>query len=684
MKITADNLTLDEKLILLTGKNSWQTSDINGKIPSISVADGPSGLRKIEDPLAGGGNDEKRNPPQYSLLSAWCYNEPITRRATAMPTLSSIANSWSKEIAYLDGKIIADECVEADVDVLLAPGVNIKKTPLCGRNFEYFSEDPLLTGELAKSFVSGVQDKGVGTCVKHFALNNRETEKLEQSSEVDERTLNEIYLTPFEKVLEANPSTIMCSYNPVNGVYCAENKHLLKDILRDRFKYQGVVVSDWNAVLNRYKSLKATLDLQMPFSKNAYDNLKSAYDNGCITDKEIDDSVNRILNLIYLCKQSNKKVEFSIEQRHRTAVKVATESMVLLKNEDDILPLKSKSVAIGGCAPILGGIGSSMVCTSYKVKPLVEHLKEEMPHVEFLDFGNCIYLDNDGTASHFRRCFVKAYDAETVILAVGNGPFAEGEGYDRCSLKLHHRVEELICKVSEYNKNIIVVLYAGCVVDMSNWIDKVKAVVFAGLLGEGVTEALAKLISGKECFSGKLSETFPKKIEDIPDYDNYMDGLVEWYKEGIFVGYRHYDKFNKEVQFPFGFGLSYADFAYSNLVVKKVTETDYVVSYDITNNSDFDAKEVSQVYVKDVFSLVVRPVKELKAFSKDLIKAKQTITVSHTLSNRAFAYYSTIDKDWYVENGVFEILVGSSSRDIKLKEKIQINLPEFTQHSVLK
>lgn len=684
MKITADKLILEEKLELLTGKNSWQTCDFNGKIPSISVADGPSGLRKIEDPSAGGGNDEKRNPPQYSLLSAWCYNEPITRRATAMPTLSSIANSWSKDMAYLDGKIIADECVEAGVDILLAPGVNIKKTPLCGRNFEYFSEDPLLSGELAKSFVCGVQDKGIGTCIKHFALNNRETEKLEQSSEVDERTLHEIYLTPFEKVLEANPTTVMCAYNPFNGVYCAENKYLLKDILRKRFKYEGVVVSDWNAVLSRYKSLKATLDLQMPFSEEAFYNLKTAYDNGYITDKEIDDSVNRILNLVYKCKQENKKVELTAEQRHEAAVKIATESMVLLKNEDNLLPLKAKSVAIGGAAPILGGIGSSRVCTAYEAKPLVEHLKEEMPSVEFLDFGKCIYLDNDGTASHFKKCYTKAYDAETVILTVSNGPFAEGEGYDRCSLKLHNRVEELICKVSEFNKNVIIVLYAGCVIDMSNWIDKVKAVVFAGLSGEGVTEALAKLISGRECFSGKLSETFPLKIEDIPDYDNYMDGLVEWYKEGIFVGYRHYDKFKKEVQFPFGFGLSYADFTYSNLVVKKVAETEYEISYDITNNSDFDAKEVSQVYIKDVFSSVIRPIKELKAFSKNLIKPKETITVSHTLSDRAFAYYSTIEKDWYVENGVFEILVGSSSRDIKLKEKININLPDFTQHSVLK
>lgn len=681
MIIKANNLTIEEKLILLTGKNSWQTNDLNGKIPSIFVADGPSGLRKLEIPSSA--NDSPNQRQQlFSLASAWSIYDPITRRATAMPTLATIANSWDKDIAYLDGKTIADECIEAEVDILLAPGANIKKTPLCGRNFEYFSEDPYLTGELAKSFIEGVQDKGIGTSLKHFALNNREDEKLYQSSEIDERTLFEIYLPGFEKALEAKPSTVMCAYNPVNGVYSSENKYLLDDILRQKLKFDGVIISDWGAVLNRYKALKATLDIQMPFDSDAFTNLKNAYDHGYITEKEIDDAVDRILALIYSCKQTEKQVEFTSSQRHNIAVSLATESMVLLKNDDGILPLKSKKVAVGGSAPIIGGIGSSRVCTAYEIQPLVEHLKNEMPDVQFETFPDCIHLNGDTTAAFFNPCYVKAYDCDTIILTVSNGPFYEGEGFDRYNLKLHPRVEELICRISEINKNLIVVLYAGCAIDMSSWIDKAKAVIFAGLPGEGATEALSKLISGKECFSGKLSETFPTKIEDIPDYKNYADGFVEWYKEGIFVGYRHYDKFNKDVLFPFGHGLSYADFSYSNLRITKINETKYQIFYDITNNSDFDAKEVSQVYIKDVFSTVIRPVIELKAFSKNLIKAKQTKTISHTLSSRAFAYYSTIKHDWHVENGTFEVLIGTSSRDIKLKGKIEINLPEETQYSI--
>lgn len=667
MRLTAKDLTLEEKLTLLTGKNSWQTEDFNGKIPSVFVADGPSGLRKMEKTSV-----EDTNSPLY------------TRKATAMPTLSCLANSWDRELCYLDGKTIADECIEADVNVLLAPGVNVKKTQLCGRNFEYFSEDPYLSGELAYSFIRGVEDKGVGTSLKHFAANNREEEKLDQSNEIDERTLFEIYLPAFERALEAKPATVMCAYNGVNGVFCSENSVLLDDILRKKFGFEGVVVSDWNAVHNRYKALNATLDLGMPFSKSSFENLKTAYEKGLITDEQIDSSVNRLLNLAYGYNAKERAVEFDSNIRHQTAVKVAKESMVLLKNQDGVLPLRAKKIAVGGSKTVIGGEGSSRVQTDYKIAPLAELIKEQLPDSEIITFNDGTFPEYYNTHIHFKSGYLATYDADLVVLTVSSGNLAEGEGYDRSSLKLPPRVEERILRTAEINPNLVVVLYAGGAIDMSAWLDKVKGVVLAGLSGEGATEALSELLTGKACFSGKLSETFPLKIEDIPDYKYYADGFTEWYKEGIFVGYRHYDKFNKEVLFPFGHGLSYAEFDYSDLKIEKISETEYDVSYTIHNNSEFSAKEISQVYVKDVFSMVIRPEKELKAFSKDLIPAKSSVTVKHRLSSRAFAYYSTLKKDWYVENGSFEILVGASSRDIKLKGRIDVNLPDETQQSVTK
>ena len=667
MKLTAKDLTLEEKLTLLTGKNSWQTEDLNGKIPNVFVADGPSGLRKMERT-----NVEDTNSPLY------------TRKATAMPTLSCLANSWDRELCYLDGKTIADDCIEADVDVLLAPGVNIKKTPLCGRNFEYFSEDPYLSGELAYSFIRGVEDKGVATSLKHFIANNREEEKLDQSNEIDQRTMFEIYLPAFERAVEAKPATVMCAYNAVNGVFSSENSVLLDDILRKKFGFDGVIVSDWNAVHNRYKALKATLDLQMPYSAKSFDNLKTAYENGFITDQEIDDCVNRLLNLVFSYKEKERKVDTDSNKRHQTAVKLARESMVLLKNQDNVLPLRRKKIAVGGSKPVIGGEGSSRVQTDYKIPTLAESIKAQMPETEIITFNDGTFPEYYNTHIHFKSGYLAAYEADLVVLTVSSGNLAEGEGYDRSSLKLPPRVEERIIRTAEINPNVVIVLYAGGAIDMSAWLDKVKGVVLAGLSGEGATEALAELLSGKACFNGKLSETFPQKIEDLPDYNYYADGFTEWYREGIFVGYRHYDKFKKEVLFPFGYGLSYAEFDYSDLKIQKISETEYDVSYTIHNNSDFSAKEISQVYVKDVFSMVMRPDKELKAFSKDLIPAKSSVTVKHRLTSRAFAYYSTLKKDWYVENGSFEILIGASSRDIKLKGRIDINLPDQTQQSVTK
>ncbi len=649
-------LTLEEKLRLLCGKDYWKVSDANGKLPKTSMSDGPSGLRKVVD--------GKELP------------------ATSMPALSVVSNTWSKECAKLDGKTIADECIENDVEIILAPGVNIKRTPLNGRNFEYFSEDPYQAGILSKEFIKGAQEKGVGTSLKHFSLNNREWDRLNTSSEVDERALMEIYLPAFEKALEAKPYTIMGSYNKVNGVLACENRWLLNDILRNKLGFDGVIVSDWGAVRNHYLAAKATVDVVMPYSSASYPELKEAYDQGLLTEEEIDQSVIRILELIEKCHSANKKVEYTKEQRHQNAVKIAEEGIVLLKNQG-ALPLKSGKILVSHHkTPIIGGGGSAYVNTSFEQPDLGELLSNKLGDKVQLDVYtrwpySATQLFNSRDVSELRR---RAFKNDTVIYTVF-GPL-ERENEDRDDIKLPKTVEDAILMLAKQNKNVVVLVIGGSAIDMSAWIDQVNAVLYCGYAGEGLTEAVANILSGEVCPSGKLSETFPLCLEDTFTKSSHGNGDVEWYNDGIFVGYRFYDFYEKDVLFPFGYGLSYADFTYSNLNIIKNSETNYTISYDITNNSDFDAKEVSQVYVKDYFSAVIRPEKELKGFSKDLIKAHQTKTIKIELDERAFAYYSAPKKAWHVENGDFEIIVGASSRDIRLSKKIQINLPKLTQFTI--
>ncbi len=655
MKYDIKNLTLEEKLKLLGGKDRWNLENANGKLPSVLMQDGPSGIRKIY------GNNQK---------------EP----ATAMPTLSVVANTWNVELARLDGETIADECVEKSVDVLLAPGVNIKRTPLCGRNFEYFAEDPYLSGVMGREFIFGCQTKGVGTSLKHYCLNNRELDRNYQSSEIDERAMREIYLKSFEIACEAAPWTVMCSYNPVCGVYAAQNKWILKDILREEWGFDGLIVSDWGAVHNPYKSVKATLDLEMPYNPNSYETLKKAYDEGLLTDEEIDFCVGNILNLMEKCENAQRKVEFTKAERHQNAVKIAEEGIVLLKNEG-ALPIKEGDYFVCGHqarTPTIGGGGSSTVTTSYTQVPLHELLNAGSEKARFGAAGVGLL----GSAVwNARRLYAKAYASDGVILALS--PTMQTEGSDGYTLRLPTHIEDIVNETAKYNKNVIVLLYSSSAVDMRAWIDNVKAVVYVGYAGEGVNEALANLLLGKAVPSGKLAETFPLCLEDTFPQSTHGNGSVEWYNDGVFVGYRYYDSAKKEVLFPFGHGLSYANFTYSNLQVKKLGDTDYEVSYDIKNESDFDAKEVSQIYVKHLFAMVVRPEKELRAFDKTLIKAGERKRITITLDKKAFAYYSIPLKDWYVENGAYEILVGASSRDIRLKAKLFIEQADETQATYL-
>lgn len=658
MKYDVKNFTLEEKFRLLEGKAWWCLSDANGKLPEVHLADGPHGLRK--------------ETPNGTVPS------------TAMPTLAALSYTWNPDLAFLDGATMADDCIENDVDVLLTPGVNIKRTPLCGRNFEYFSEDPLLAGIMAKAVIEGCQSKGVGTSLKHFIANNREFERFGQTSEVDERTLREIYLPAFEIALQAKPWTVMCSHNLLNGVWVSENKKVLNGLLREELGFDGVIVSDWGAVHDAPRCVKASMDLGMPNLPQTYDELKSAYESGELTDEEIDACIERILALVEKAKTAERKVTTTKEERHQNAVSIAKEAMVLLKNEDNILPLKEGNILVTGqfdIAPPLGGGGSALAVTDFKQQPLHILIDEKLD-------GNAnvrrhvMRIDPATGYRHHGAAYSKAMDADTVVLCVGNHGKVESENFDRSNIRLTPEQEEIIINLANANENLVVVLYAGSAIDMSAWIDKVKAVVFAGFAGEGVNEALSDILTGKVCPSGKLSETFPLCIEDTPTGLNRGNGFVERYSEGVLVGYRWYDTKKKDVLFPFGYGLSYANFEYFDLKIDKESETDYEVSFTIKNTSNIDAKEVAQVYVRDMVSMVERPFKELKGFTKVDLKAGESKRVSIKLDYRSFAFYNVALDKWHVENGKFEILVGASSRDIRLKQRIDIELPRAEQYTL--
>lgn len=667
MKYDIKSLTLDEKLHLLTGKDTWRLTNANGKLPEVYLSDGPNGLRM----------HNKENPD-------------ITNKATAMPNIHVLANSWNTELAYLDGQTIADDCIEYNADVLLAPGVNIKRTPLCGRNFEYFSEDPFLAGTMAKAYIEGVQSKGIGTSLKHYCANNREYDRHFLSSEIDERTLREIYLPAFEIAVQAQPWTVMCSYNLINGVWASESEWLLEDVLRGEFGFEGIVVSDWGATHHAVRAAKAGLDLTMPYRAESFDELKAAYENGFLTDAEIDRNVTRLLAFIEKTQNSDKKITTTKEQRHENAVKIAQEGIVLLKNDDNILPLTGGKIYVCGVSanqPPMGGGGSAYVQTEYRQATLLEEIKNRlsdpnsMENEEYQDLKYSSTILHDGHLYNGTHDLQAAKKADIVVYCMGNNQYIELEARDRTNIQIPSIQVDVLKRIATINPNVVVVLHAGSAIDVSEWIDLVKAVVYVGFAGEAANEAAADILTGKVSPSGKLAETFPLNLESAAVGKYEGNGFVDRYSEGIFVGYRYYDSFNKQVAFPFGFGLSYAAFEYSDLQVKKESETDYEISYVIKNVGSVAAKEISQVYVRDVFASVSRPQKELKGFSKDLLQPGESKKISMKLNARAFAYYSLPKKAWHVENGEFEILVGASSRDIRLSTKIEIRLPETEQFS---
>ena len=668
-----NKMTLEEKVSLCSGKDMWYLRGIERLgIPEIMLTDGPHGLRK-KNPEGKGGLEDS--------VPTTCF-----------PTAVTTACSWDPELLYEMGVALGEECLQEKVSVILGPGVNMKRSPLCGRNFEYFSEDPLLAGELAAGWINGVQSQGIGTSIKHFAVNSQEKKRLTIDSVVDERALREIYLTAFEiAVKKAQPWTVMCAYNKVNGTYCSDSGYLQNKILRDDWGFEGIVVTDWGAANDRVLGFENGNDLEMPTS-NGYNDKKicDAVRNGKLSEEIVDRNVDRMLNLIKKSEAAFKDgYTYDKEAHHRLAAKICSESIVLLKNDENILPIaKDKKIAVIGemaRAPRYQGAGSSLINPT-KISDAFDGLLKEGYTLNFAP-GYNKKKDEIMPAMITDACKI-AEKADIALVFIGLTEEYESEGYDREHLnlpKVHNHLLEEILKV---NENVVVVLSGGAPVLMP-WLGKVKGLINGYLGGQASGDAIASIISGKVNPSGKLAETYPLCIEDTPCY-NYFPGtkITAEHTESIYVGYRYYDTANKDVLFPFGYGLSYTQFEYSDLKLskKKIKDTDTLaVSYKIKNTGNRDGAEISQVYVSDKESTIFRPVKELKGFRKIYLKAGEEATVEITLDKRAFAFYNANEAIWQVESGDFEILIGASSRDIRLKADVyaesgdDISVPDYRE-----
>ncbi|MFJ5760879.1 glycoside hydrolase family 3 C-terminal domain-containing protein [Neobacillus sp. NPDC093182] len=674
IKQIISQMTLEEKASLCSGLDFWHLKGIERLgIPSIMVTDGPHGLRKQAQ-----GADHLGI---YNSVPSTCF-----------PSAAGMASSWNRDLIQKVGVALGEECQTEDVAVLLGPGVNIKRSPLCGRNFEYFSEDPYLASEMAANHVKGVQSQGVGTSLKHFAANNQEHRRMSTDAVVDERTLREIYLASFEGVVkQSQPWTVMCAYNKVNGEYASENEYLLNDILKDEWGFEGFVVSDWGAVNERADGLSAGLELEMPSSNGSGDQkIVNAVRNGKLSEEKLDKAVERLLRVIFMSvDHKTENAVYNKDEHHQLAREMARESMVLLKNEDNVLPLKKQGTiaVIGEFAkkPRYQGGGSSHVKPT-KLENIVEEIEKSAGKQSNVLYAQGYRLDSDeidGTL--IAEAKEVAAQADTVVLFVGLPDRYESEGYDREHLRMPANHRQLVEAAAEVNRNIVVVLSNGSPIEMP-WLGNVKGVLEAYLGGQALGGAIADLLFGDANPSGKLAETFPRQLSDNPSFLNFPgEGDKVEYKEGIFVGYRYYDTKKVEPMFPFGYGLSYTTFEYSNLSIsqKEIQDTDTVkVSVNVKNTGDRAGKEIVQLYVKDVESTVNRPEKELKGFEKVDLQPGEEKTVTFTLNKRAFAYYNVDLKDWHVETGEFEILVGKSSQEIALTDSIKVQSTVYIKKPV--
>ena len=671
IKALVSQMTLEEKAGLCSGDDFWHTKAVERLgIPRTMVSDGPHGLRKQDD--------------QADHLG---INDSI--KAVCFPAACATAASFDPEMIRAMGEAIGDSCQHEKLSVVLGPAVNIKRSPLCGRNFEYYSEDPYLAGRMATAMIQGVQSRNVGTSIKHFALNSQEHRRMSSSSDADERTIREIYFPAFEMaVKEAEPWTVMCSYNRINGVYASEDPWLLTEVLRKEWGFRGYVVSDWGAVSDRVDGVAAGLDLEMPSSGGINDRkIVEAVKAGKLDEQVVDRACERILNIVYRYLENAKpETPWDKEAQHRQAAEIAAECMVLLKNEGDLLPLdKENEIAfIGEFAekPRFQGGGSSHI-NAFKTTSALEAAKGlKITYAR----GYSVARD-EATDADIAEAVSAAKKAKAAVVFAGLPDSYESEGYDRSHMRMPVCQNRLIEAVAEANPNTVVVLHNGAPVEMP-WIGKVKAVLEAYLGGQAVGEAVVRVLFGDANPCGHLPETFPRKLEDNPSFLYYGgEGNVTEYREGIFVGYRYYDKKKMDVLFPFGFGLSYTTFEYSNLRLSadKIKDTDTLtVAVTVKNTGKRAGKAVVQLYVGDEESTPIRPVRELKGFSKVALQPGESREVSFVLDKRSFAYWNKQIHDWHVETGVFTVEAGFSSRDLPLRGTVEVeSTVELPRHYTL-
>lgn len=652
-------LTVDEKAQMITGSGGMTTKGVERLgIREMAMADGPCGIR----------GEEADN-------------------YTTFPCISSVASSWDKEICKKMGLALGRECREHGIDMLLAPGINMKRHILCGRNFEYFSEDPVLAGELAAEYVNGLQEMGVAACVKHLAANNQEKYRTEISAEIDERTLREIYLKAFEIVVKkSRPAAVMCGYNKVNAIWCSENKKLLNGILKKEWGFQGTVVSDWGAVQDACRSLESGLDLQMPGDPDIIKKIKEGLLEGYLSEDNLDEAVKRVIRLSCMWKGTSSegadvrskenRTQYDRRRQHDDAMAIEAAGITLLKNENHVLPLtqkKYRKIAVIGSyavSPIICGQGSAEVYSlpQFVDNPL-EELKKCLPQTEF------VYLEGFNKQSYSEQMLwpkmdkVKeaAENSDAVLVFAGSMVSEDTEKLDRRTARLNPNFEMFIEEACRYNKNVVVILQSGGALILDDWYRKAEGILEMWLGGEACGSAIARVLCGTINPSGKLAETFPsveRKDINYPGNGRYID-----YCEKFEIGYRYYDKHPEEIGYPFGHGLSYTVFDYADLKVS-IQEEMINLSFSLTNSGSYDGAETAQIYIGNPDSMVSRPEKELKAFEKIFLHKGERKNIELSIPLYEIGYYNVMLQRWVTESGLYDIYVGSSSRDIRLKESI--------------
>lgn len=654
---SVNDLTLEEKAALTSGTNPWSLGNVAAKgLPNYTITDGPHGLRKAQNTES---MDVEENVP-----------------ATCFPPAAGMACSWNPELVERVGEAMGEECIQEQVAVILGPGVNIKRNPLGGRCFEYWSEDPYLAGHTAVGIVKGVQSKGVGTSLKHFAANNQETDRLRISATISPRAMREIYLPAFEYIVKtAQPWTVMCSYNKINGVFSSQNRWLLTDVLRGEWGFKGIVMSDWGAVSDRVAALNAGLNLEMPPS-NTDDQIVAAAKDGRIPAAQLDEMAQGMVDLVAKARpaMSRDGYRYDVDAHNEVARQAAVESMVLLKNEDATLPVAkgAKIAVIGEFArtPRYQGAGSSLINPT-KLTSFLDAIEERGVAA---DFAPGFTLDDAAQDPALtEQAVTAAQQADVVLLFLGLPAAYESEGFDRTTLDIPAKQVEVLDAVAAANPNVAVVLSNGSVVSMP-WRGRAKAILETWLLGQAGGAALADVIFGDETPSGKLAQTIIDDVNDDPSAMNWPgeEGHVD-YGEGVFVGYRYHDTFRKQVTYPFGYGLSYATFDVHDATVAKTGPRTAEVTVTVTNTSDVAGAETVQVYVAPPKAKVARPVHELKGFAKVALEPGESKNVTIALDDRAFAYWSERFDDWHVEGGTYTVEVGVSSRDIVSRIDVEID-----------